>query len=240
MNAWESVRVAVVARSEVARGGLARMLADIGHVGQHAVFEPEDFTAAAPEDAIQLLVLSCDVLVLWCDNGAGTGEEAWVADLAAVTRRNGIRVVLMLPSAEVQRAAYGAGVPHDAVLDRDALTTEELGVALGRLSRGERLAPQAVPRKPPPARVGRDAAPRSGSLIGVLTERERQVLELLVEGLSNRQIGHALSVSEHAAKRLVAIVLSKLNCPNRTQAVAVALREGLVGAWHPGSSGLRT
>ncbi len=56
------------------------------------------------------------------------------------------------------------------------------------------------------------------------------MLELLVEGLSNRQIGQALGVSEHVAKRTVAIVLSKLDSPNRTQAAAVALREGLVGS----------
>ncbi|MDQ1025052.1 two-component system nitrate/nitrite response regulator NarL [Streptomyces umbrinus] len=228
MNEWGSVRVAVVARGEVARGGLARMLADVAHVEQYAVFEPEDFTAAAPEDAIQLLILSCDVLVLWCANGSGLGENAWSAELAAVARKNGIRVALMLPGAEVKRAASGGGVPCDAVLDQNALTTEGLGDALRRLSRGERLVPESLARVPSLSR-GQDTAPPAGSPIGVLTERERQVLELLVDGLSNKQIGRALSLSEHAAKRIVAIVLSKLNCPNRTQAVAVALREGLIG-----------
>ncbi|WP_406727854.1 LuxR C-terminal-related transcriptional regulator [Streptomyces sp. GD-15H] len=79
-------------------------------------------------------------------------------------------------------------------------------------------------------RSGRGAVgPRTRSPRRQLTERERRVLELLVEGFSNRQIGQALEVSEHVAKRTVAIVLAKLDCPNRTQAAAVALREGLVG-----------
>lgn len=239
MNVWGSVRVAVVARGEAARGGLARMLADVAHVEQYAVFEPKDFTAAAPEDAIQLLILSCDVLVLWCANGSGVGEDAWSAELAAVARKNGIRVALMLPGAEVKRAAPGGGVPCDAVLDQDALTTEDLSDALSKLVRGERLVPEQVARVLPPSR-GQDTAPQAGSPIGLLTERERQVLELLVDGLSNKQIGQALSLSEHAAKRIVAIVLSKLNCPNRTQAVAVALREGLLGTGETGYPALRT
>ena len=60
-----------------------------------------------------------------------------------------------------------------------------------------------------------------------LTPREQQVLVLLVEGLSNKQIAHRLAISEHGAKRLVANILSKMDCPNRTMAVARALRDGV-------------
>ncbi|MFB6778991.1 MULTISPECIES: helix-turn-helix transcriptional regulator [unclassified Streptomyces] len=229
MNTSGSVKVAVVARGEVARGGLAAMLAEAAHVDQYSVYEPEEFTAAAPVDAIQTLVLSCDVLVVWCVNAFGTGEDAWAAELAAVVRRNGIRVVLILPGAEVQRVASGQALPCDGVLDQDALTTEGLDDALRRLADGERLMLEPATWVPSSRFSGQEARPRTEPSIGLLTERERQVLELLVDGLSNKQIGQALGVSEHVAKRSVAVVLSKLNCPNRTQAVAVALREGLVG-----------
>lgn len=60
-----------------------------------------------------------------------------------------------------------------------------------------------------------------------LTPRELHTLGLMTEGLSNRQIGRRLGISEHGAKRHVANVLGKLNCANRTQAVAIALRDGL-------------
>lgn len=60
-----------------------------------------------------------------------------------------------------------------------------------------------------------------------LTSREHEVLLLLVEGLSNKQIARRLEISEHGAKRLVANILSKMDCPNRTVAVAKALRDGL-------------
>ncbi|MGV9900166.1 response regulator transcription factor [Streptomyces tendae] len=219
-----SVRVAVVARGEVARSGLAAMLEEAARVKQSTVFRPEEFTTASPEDAVQLLILSCDVVVMWCVNGSGTGEEAWAARLAEVVRRNGVRVLLVLPGAEVRRAASGAVVPCDGILDQDALTVHGLEEALRKSIEGTQPAPAARP----PRRERRTVGGRAGFPGRQLTERERRVLELVVEGLSNRQIGQALDVSEHVAKRTVAIVLSKLDCPNRTQAAAVALREGLV------------
>ena len=60
-----------------------------------------------------------------------------------------------------------------------------------------------------------------------LTPREQQALVLMVDGMSNKQIGRRLQISEHGAKRLVANILAKMDCNNRTLAVSRALREGL-------------
>ncbi|WP_197024239.1 LuxR C-terminal-related transcriptional regulator [Nocardiopsis sp. CNT312] len=61
-----------------------------------------------------------------------------------------------------------------------------------------------------------------------ITERQRETLILLSEGLSNRQIGRRLRISEHGAKRLVTSVLAKLDAPNRASAVASAMRQGIL------------
>ncbi|PDP86557.1 hypothetical protein CQJ94_16680 [Glycomyces fuscus] len=61
-----------------------------------------------------------------------------------------------------------------------------------------------------------------------MTERQHETLRLLSEGLSNRQIGRRLRISEHGAKRLVSSVLVKLNAPNRASAVTIGIREGLL------------
>jgi two-component system nitrate/nitrite response regulator NarL len=61
-----------------------------------------------------------------------------------------------------------------------------------------------------------------------LTNPPPATLRLHPEGLSNRQIGRRLHISENGAKRLVASVLTKLGVPNRAGAVAVGLREGLL------------
>jgi DNA-binding CsgD family transcriptional regulator len=61
-----------------------------------------------------------------------------------------------------------------------------------------------------------------------LTARERQVASLLVEGASNKLIARRLDISVHTAKFHVAAVLEKLGARNRSDAVAIALRDGLV------------
>jgi DNA-binding CsgD family transcriptional regulator len=61
-----------------------------------------------------------------------------------------------------------------------------------------------------------------------LSAREREVAGLLVEGASNKLIARELDISVHTAKFHVTAVLDKLGARNRSDAVAIALREGLV------------
>ncbi len=62
-----------------------------------------------------------------------------------------------------------------------------------------------------------------------LTDREQEVLELMVEGVtSNRELARELGVSENTVKFHVRNILDKLHLHNRAQAVAFALRSGLV------------
>jgi DNA-binding NarL/FixJ family response regulator len=59
-----------------------------------------------------------------------------------------------------------------------------------------------------------------------LTPREREVLSLLAQGLTNRQIGARLVISEHTVHRHVSSILRKLEVPSRAAAAAVAVRAG--------------
>jgi DNA-binding NarL/FixJ family response regulator len=61
-----------------------------------------------------------------------------------------------------------------------------------------------------------------------LSAREMQVLELIVKGLSNKEIGDALSISEATVKWHVNMILSRLNVTDRTQATVAALQRGIV------------
>jgi len=72
--------------------------------------------------------------------------------------------------------------------------------------------------------VARGAAGGAG-----LTEREVGVLRLVVDGLSNREIGERLHISQHTAANHVRSILLKSGCANRTEAASWALRRG-VGA----------
>jgi DNA-binding NarL/FixJ family response regulator len=63
---------------------------------------------------------------------------------------------------------------------------------------------------------------------GELTERERQVVQLLSEGLSNKLIADRLGISDHTAKFHVNGVMVKLGASTRTEAVVEAMRRGLI------------
>ena len=74
----------------------------------------------------------------------------------------------------------------------------------------------------------RQAAPRAGAEDPFgLTPRERQVLALLAEGATNRQIGAALFMAEKTASVHVSRILAKLGVQGRTQAAALAHRQHL-------------
>ena len=64
--------------------------------------------------------------------------------------------------------------------------------------------------------------------LAVLSGREQQVLTYLAQGKSNKSIAELLGITEATVKRHVSVILQQLNVEDRTQAVLVALRRGLV------------
>ena len=100
----------------------------------------------------------------------------------------------------------------------------ELASAIRRAFRGQStLAPEAaqalISATTKPPAVGYD-----------LTEREREVLLLMIEGLNNREIAERLYISGSTVKNHVSSILSKLGTSSRTQAVALAVENKIVGS----------
>jgi DNA-binding NarL/FixJ family response regulator len=107
------------------------------------------------------------------------------------------------------RAVVARGAPADAV-----------AAALTAAARGLSVLDPAVAAgfiRPP------EDAPAEG-----LTAREREVLGLLAEGLSNKGVAARLGISEHTAKFHVNAILSKLGAESRAAAIVRAARLGLV------------
>jgi two-component system, NarL family, response regulator LiaR len=70
------------------------------------------------------------------------------------------------------------------------------------------------------------AAASDPKLISQLSEREREVLRLLANGLGNSEIAQTLFLSEGTVKNYVSVVFSKLGVTDRTQAAILAIRAG--------------
>jgi two-component system, NarL family, response regulator len=98
------------------------------------------------------------------------------------------------------------GMPHDALVS-----------ALRRVHAGGRFLPQPV------SRALSSRIPNSD-----LSAREREVLDLIVKGKSNKEIASELGITESTVKCHVSVILMRLNVSDRTQAVVSALQRGLV------------
>jgi len=112
------------------------------------------------------------------------------------------------------RRALAAGV--QAYLTKDVLH-DELLKAIRAVHSGQTYLPAAV------AAALAAQMPRPD-----LSQRELQVLELIVRGLANKQIAYALSIAEHTVKNHVKSILSKLGAQDRTQAATAAIQRGII------------
>lgn len=142
--------------------------------------------------------------------------EGLVAALAAV--RHGFVVL---------DAALAAGLTDTTSSLDQALGTEQAPGAEQALE-SDIDAPGSDARDDLAASPARASRPDDEPGLDALTARERQVIELLVQGLSNRRIADVLGISEHTAKFHVNSIMSKLGASTRTEAVVEALRRGLV------------
>ena len=108
----------------------------------------------------------------------------------------------------------------------DAALADRLTALLGEVKGLRLAAPGEAATAAVVARLQRRAA--SDACEFELTPRERDVLALMAEGASNKQIARQLGISVHTAKFHVASVLEKLDATGRTDAVAHAARRGVI------------
>jgi DNA-binding NarL/FixJ family response regulator len=96
-------------------------------------------------------------------------------------------------------------------------TRRELIPAIQAVAAGQRWIPKEIARQL-----------QSAKLFEELTLRELQVLQLLVKGLANKQIGDVLNITEHTVKGFLKIIFGKLQVQDRTEAVSAAIQRGII------------
>jgi two-component system nitrate/nitrite response regulator NarL len=130
-------------------------------------------------------------------------------------------LILTMSDAEADlAAALRAGARGYLLKDMEP---EDVIAAIGRAARGElAVAPALTLKLAQMLQRGGKATDRSG-LLGSLTEREREILEHLARGESNKAIARALDISHDTVKLHVRHILSKLNLSSRVEAAVFAV-----------------
>lgn len=211
----EPIRVLVVDDHPVVRHGLRTYLSS--RPGLAVVGEAADADAAVAESAR----LSPDVVLLDLVMPGGGGVEA-IRRLRAAGERPRVLVLTSFAGDDQVVSAVRAGAAGYLLKD---VAPAELEAAIRTVHDGGALLdPHVVGSVMAEVAAG---TPPPG--VDELTRREREVLRLLADGLSNRELAAALYVSEKTVKTHVSSILTKLRLADRTQAALFAVRHGLAG-----------
>jgi DNA-binding NarL/FixJ family response regulator len=216
----EALRVVVVDDQPLIRAGFAMVLAaqnDIEVVGE----------AANGADALALLdTTAVDVVVMDIRMPVMDGVEA--------TRRLGDRSnppkVLVLTTFDTDEDAFAALQAGASGFLLKNSPPEELVTAIRVVAAGDSVVAPRVTRRLLDRFAGQltPASPRHDDRLVSLTNREREVLELVAQGLSNTEIAARLYVAEATVKTHFGRILNKLHLRDRVHAVVFAYETGLV------------
>jgi DNA-binding NarL/FixJ family response regulator len=216
-----SIRVLLADDQELVRAGFRMILetqADIEVVGDAA----DGVEAVAATRRLQPDVVLMDIRMPKLDGLQATAR--------IVGARSGSRVVI-LTTFDLDEYVYQALAAGASGFLLKNAPPEELIGAVRVVAAGDALLSPSVTRRvieqfarlPPPGTT----TTTTGALAG-LTDRERQVLQLVARGLSNAEIAAELVVSDATVKTHVAHLLAKLGVRDRVQAVVLAYESGLV------------
>jgi two-component system, NarL family, response regulator DevR len=203
------VRVYLVDDHELMRRGLHGVLDS--EPGIEVVGE----SASAAEAVRRILALRPDVALLDVRLPDGSGIEVC---RSVRDRDPGVRT-LMITSYDDDEARAAAVLAGAAGFILKQIRGHELLDAVRRVAAGEELSPEqradATTAGPPPV---------DEVALSSLTPQERRVLDLIVEGLTNGEIGARLDISEKTVRNHVTNVLAKLGFTRRTQAAVFMVR----------------
>jgi DNA-binding NarL/FixJ family response regulator len=221
------IRIVLADDEPLIRGGLRALLE--AEDDMRVVAECDDGQAAV--DAVSLHrpdVAVLDLRMPGVDGIEATRRLFHTGGEQPVTR------VLMLTTFDGDEHVFAALQAGAAGFLTKDTTPDRLVEGVRIIARGDQLLAPSITRKLIAEKIQRfQPGGRAGRLVDELTEREKEVLLLVARGMSNRDIGDELHLSEATVKTHITRVLAKLGLQSRTQAVVFAYEYGLVA---PGES----
>jgi len=210
----DRIRLAVIDDHPIVREGLVAVLSD------DAGFQVVG-TAASAEDGLRLVQQERpDVLLLDLELPGASGIDA----LPGLLEASPDTKVIVFTAYDTEERVLGALRAGAKGYLLKGSPSEEIGRAIRAVhAGGSHLEGRVATTVLAQLRGGRQeggAAP--------LSARERQVLRLVAEGRSNKEIARALTITERTAKFHVTSLLNKLGADNRAQAAAMAVQRGIL------------
>lgn len=204
-----TVRIFLLDDHEVVRQGIAELLDDVDD------FEVVGEAGTAEEALPRILAARPDVAVLDMRLPDGNGIDVCREVRAALPDTH----CLILTSYDDQDAVLASVLAGASGYVRKEVRASGLVDAIRQAALGRSLIDPALIVKVMQSAKEMSAADQQ---LATLTDREREVLDLIAEGLTNRQIGERLFLSDKTVKNYVSSLLNKLGMQRRTQAAVFA------------------
>ena len=210
------LRILLVDDHEVVRLGIKALL------GHHSQFQVVAEAGTAEEAVEQALQHQPDVVVM---DIRLPGKSGIVAT-EEITQKLPETKVIMLTSFAEDDMLFDAIIAGASGYILKQIGSGELIRALEMVGRGESLLDPAVTQKVF-QRLRLAARESRGSAFSAFSERELQVLSLVAEGKTNKEIAEQIFLSEKTVRNYVSSILAKLNLSNRAEATAFAIKSHL-------------
>jgi DNA-binding NarL/FixJ family response regulator len=160
-----------------------------------------------------LAEVSVDAVILdWQSDKQPPNAHGWLMELADL-----VAIVVLTPEYDAEIFNRILQTRAGGLLRADA-SPQQIVHAIHSVASGLTIFDHTLTTPPPAENV----------LIEPLTARESEVLQLLADGLPNREIATRLNISEHTIKFHIGSILGKLGASSRTEAVTRGLRSGLI------------
>ena len=207
-----ATRVFLLDDHEVVRTGLKHLLESAGDI------EVVGEAGTAASALARIPALKPDVAVLDARLPDGSGIEV----CRQIRSSHPEIKAIILTSFDDDEALFAAIMAGAAGYVLKQVTGQDLVAAIHHVASGGSLLDPSVTAKV--MERLREGAPGEPDELKSLTAQERRILELVAEGLTNRQIGERLFLAEKTVKNYMSNVLSKLGLERRTQAAVFASR----------------
>jgi len=185
-----------------------------------------ELLSAYPEE-LEVLGEAADLDIL--DLGTEPGDVLILAAVSVLPElvEDGPPILLLTDDPIEAQALASSALSAWGVLSSNA-GEEELSAAVRALAEGLSVGTPSLMRGLMRKPLRMELVNGEEEVLEALTARETQVLQMLAQGLANKQIALALEISEHTVKFHVSSIYSKLNASSRTEAVNIGLRSGLI------------